>query len=47
MSIILGCEIELPTQTFRRTETCCQRCPATLINKIAYKLDCYIILIHK
>ncbi len=36
MSIILVCEIEieLPTQTFRGTETC-QCSPATFINKIA------------
>ncbi len=33
MSIILVCEIELTT--FRRTETCCQRCPATFINIMA------------
>ncbi len=26
---------DLPTQTFRRTENCCQRCPATFNNKIA------------
>ncbi len=34
MSIILVCEIEIeqPTKTFRRTETCCQRCPATFIS---------------
>ncbi len=34
MSIILVCEIkiEIPTQTFRRTETG-QRCPATFTNK--------------
>ncbi len=31
MSIVLVCEIEieLPSQAFRRTKTCCLRCPAT------------------
>ncbi len=45
MSIILVCEIEIELLT--QTETCCQRCPATFINKIAYILDRYIILISK
>ncbi len=42
MSIILVCEIkiEIPTQTFRRTELV--NAAQTFINKIAYILDRYI-----
>ncbi len=36
-------EIELPTQTFRRTETR-QCCPVTFINKIAWVQDRYIYI---